>query len=144
MGLPKRSPGGRGGHRPSASAPSGGEQSPPARDPAKGVGSPFGELAAGAGGGAADRGRHEHLPRCGEGGDAGGDVDGQAAEVVADELTLPRVQAGAHLEVELFDGGTNRAGAADRRAGEGEGGEEAVADRLDLTPAETLELRPHD
>ncbi len=43
---------------------------------------------------------HEHLRRRGKGGDAGTDVDGQAAGLPVDELALPGVDAGSNGEAE--------------------------------------------
>src|SRR5438477_537177 len=48
-----------------------------------------------------DRRRDEHLSGARERGHARADVDGEAAELVAQPLTLPRVQPGAHLEAEV-------------------------------------------
>ena len=43
-----------------------------------------------------DGARDEHLVRAGERADPRADVDGHAADVVADELALAGVQAGSH------------------------------------------------
>ena len=64
---------------------------------------------------------------------AGADVDGDAADVVADQLALARVEAGADLEPERADGVADRAGAADRAGRPVEGREEAVARGLRLS-----------
>ena len=78
-------------------------------------------------------------------GDARGDVDGHAAHVVADDLALAGVQADADLEARAARTASTMASRAAhrvrRRAVEGD--EEGVADRLDLAPAEAVELAAH-
>ena len=77
----------------------------------------------------------------GERADAGADVHGHAADVVADELALAGVQPGAHLEAERphpVRGSRGRTRIAARRPVEG--GEEAVPQGLDLPAAEAIEL----
>src|SRR4029077_2706225 len=68
------------------------------------------------------------------------DVDGHPTNVVAAELALARVQPGPHVKAQGPDPVPDRAGALDCAGGAVEGGEEAVAQRLDLTAAEPIEL----
>src|SRR6185369_10707 len=73
--------------------------------------------------------------------DARGDVHGHPADVAADELALPGVQAGADLDAQAADRGDDGARAAQgvgRRALER--GDVAVADGLDLAAAVALDL----
>src|SRR4029453_9521236 len=72
----------------------------------------------------------EPLVRPGECADPRADVDGHAADVVADELALAGVQAGAHIDVERSHGVRDRSRTADPARRSVEGGEEAVAQRL--------------
>jgi hypothetical protein len=87
-----------------------------------------------------DRGGDEHLAGPGERGDASTDVDGEPGDLVACELALAGVQPGSHLEAELGDGGPDRRGAADGADRPVEAGEEAVAGRIHLNPAEARKL----
>src|SRR5207247_2157951 len=77
-----------------------------------------------------NRARDEYLPRPGGRPDARTDVDGDAADVVADQLAFAGVETGAHLDPKVAHCVTRRARAADRAGGPVEGGEEAVAHRL--------------
>src|SRR5580765_4562772 len=56
------------------------------------------EVDAGAGGKVADGARGEDLSRAGQGRDPRGDVDGDAADILADQLNLAAVQSGPHLD----------------------------------------------
>src|SRR5271166_7084241 len=94
--------------------------------------------------GAEHRARHEHLTGTGEIGYTRGDVDGHAAEVLADQLTLARVHSHADLHSELARLACDRQCAAQRaRRRAIEGSQEPVAHRLDLTPAEAGQLLSH-
>src|SRR5439155_4702860 len=74
----------------------------------------------------------------------GPDVDGDPAQLVADHLTLSRVETRAHLQPELSDGLVDRARAADRARRPVEAGEESVSGSIELTPAEAVELPTHE
>src|SRR5262245_43955572 len=91
-----------------------------------------------------DRARDEHLAGARQRAHARADVDGEAAEVVVEPLALARVEARAHLEAEVGDAVPDRAGRVDRPPRPVEGGEEAVAERLDLLPAEAREALAHE
>src|SRR5215217_7147599 len=68
-------------------------------------------------------------------------MDGDAADVVvADQLALAGVHSCAQLEVERAHGLTHRDGAADRAGGTVERCQNAVAGRLDMPPAVSLDL----
>src|SRR5204862_1996542 len=51
-----------------------------------------------------DRARDEHLTRTGNRSHTGADVDGNAAEIVADEFALAGMEAGAHLDAKPAHG----------------------------------------
>jgi hypothetical protein len=71
-------------------------------------------------------------------------VHGHAADVVADELALARVDANAHLDAQIARRPGDRQRAAQRaRRGAVERREEAVADGLDLAPFKARELLAH-
>src|SRR3954451_20389741 len=90
-----------------------------------------------------DRARGQHLAGLRHPGDARGDVDGHAADVVADQLALARVQPRAQLDAQAADRLHDRARAAQRVGRRTvEGGQERVADGLDLAPAVALDLAP--
>ena len=65
-------------------------------------------------------------------GEASGDVNGEAAHVVSDELALAAVDPGPHLEPDVGEPRLNREGTADRRGRQLELDQEAVPDCLDL------------
>ena len=65
-------------------------------------------------------------------------------DLVAAELALAGVQARAHVEAERATHVRDRPRAADRARRPVEGGEEPVAGRVDLAPAEALELATHE
>ena len=79
-------------------------------------------------------------PGLGLGRNAGSDVDRDPGDLLADDLALAGVQAGADLEPELAYGGSDRLRAADCSDRPVEGGEEPVAGRVDLATAEAAEL----
>src|SRR5262245_42097891 len=85
------------------------------------------------------RRRDENLTGAGSRTDAVADVDCQAAELVADNLALPGVQSGANLETERRDRLPNRRRAPDCADRAIEGGEKAVACRVELPAAEPVE-----
>src|SRR5262245_58348562 len=58
--------------------------------------------------------RDEHLARAGQGSDARGDMDGDPADVLAEQLDLTAVQADANLQTERAGSLGDRAPAADR------------------------------
>src|SRR3954464_12420432 len=90
------------------------------------------------------RARGQHLAGSRQRGDARGDVDGHAADVVADDLALAGVQADPDLQPHRpngLDDGLRTAHRLRRRAVEGD--EEGVADGLDLAPAEAVDLAAH-
>ena len=72
--------------------------------------------------------------------DAGTDVHGDAADVVAAEFAFAGVKAGAHLDAQRLHRVTNCHGAADRSLWAVERREEAVAGGVDLAAAETRQL----
>ena len=72
------------------------------------------------------------------------DVDCDAADVVADQLTFSGVEADAHLDPEVAHRVAGRAGASDRPRGSVERGQEAVAHRLHRPSAVALELAAHE
>src|SRR6185369_4761239 len=86
----------------------------------------------------------EHFRRRGLGCHACAGVHGDATHVVAHELALPGVKACPDLDPERADGVADGAGAADGPRRAVEGGEEAVAGRLDLAAAEACELPAHE
>src|SRR5205823_14646140 len=77
-------------------------------------------------------------------GHARGDVHGHAADVCADHLALAGVYASAHIDAERADVLPDRTRAADRARGTVERRQEAVAESLDLVPAERCELATHE
>src|SRR5918912_4581027 len=95
----------------------------------------------GAGDEVAHRARDEHLARPRERRDARPRVDGDPAHLPVRELALAGVQAGAQLDAEPPHRLLDRVGGADRPRRPVEGGEEAVAGRVDLAPAVAGELR---
>src|SRR5690606_2740790 len=86
-----------------------------------------------------DRARNQHLTRPRRGRDAGRDVDGDAADVVAGDGDLAGVEPGAQLEAERARLLAQRDRAADRARRTVEGGEKAVARVLHLAAAEACE-----
>ena len=73
-------------------------------------------------------------------GDAGADVNREAAQLGAHHFALAGVEPRAHVQAEGRDGVADRAGAAHRARRAIEGGEEAVAGGVDLATAVTFEL----
>src|SRR5687768_4282656 len=90
----------------------------------------------------AHRARDEDLPRLGDREDPGGCMDGDAAHVIALDLDLTGVDAGARREPEGGGGIEHPGGSADGSAGAVEDDQEAVAGRLDLAPLVTLDVGP--
>ncbi len=71
-------------------------------------------------------------------------MHGHAADVLADQLALARVRSDANLDSELVGGAGDRQRTAQRaRGGTVEGGQKAVAHRLDRAPAVAVELGAH-
>ena len=75
---------------------------------------------------------------------AGGDVDGDAADIAVEQLAFTSVKAGTDLQPELGKSVADRGGAADPARWAIEGREEAVPGALDLAAAEALELSADD
>jgi len=82
----------------------------------------------------------QHLARVRRGGHAGADVHGDAAHVVAPQLALAGVQAGADIEAERAQRPADGQRTAHRACGTVEGREEAVARRVNLPAAEAAQL----
>src|SRR2546423_11251893 len=99
-----------------------------------------GELHAGAHNKLCHGSRRPDFAGAGFGCDAGGDVDGDAADVIAADFDLAGVDAAADVEPELTGGIADRTGTLEGPGGSVEGGEEAVAGRLDLAASEAYEL----
>src|SRR2546423_14438429 len=99
-----------------------------------------GELHAGAHNKLCHGSRRPDFACAGFGCDAGGDVDGDAADVVAADFDLAGVDAAADVEPERTGGIAGRTGTLEGRGGSVEGGAEAVAGRLDLAASEACEL----
>src|SRR5439155_1333251 len=78
------------------------------------------------------------------GADPGADVDRHPADVVAVELALTRMHAGADLEAQGPHAVLDRAGALDRPGRAVERRQEAVAQGLDLPAAKAAELAPRE
>ena len=83
---------------------------------------------------------HEHLARCGLGGDSLRDLNGDAANAIASDFNLARMHAGAGVEAERPERAHDRRRAADRARGAVERGERPVARRLELMAAEPGQL----
>src|SRR4029453_13456881 len=81
----------------------------------------------------------EDLARCGLAQDAGGDVDGDPADVVAADLDLAGVEPGPDLEVDVAELLAQGDRAGNGPSGAVEGGQEAVAGRLDQPAAPLLD-----
>ena len=87
-----------------------------------------------------DRSRDKHLRGLRLGLDSGGDIDGDATNVIAVELDLSSMETGPDLEVETMSAIANRAGAfyGPRRSVECR--HEAISGSLDLPSTEAAEL----
>ena len=81
-------------------------------------------------------------PGAGERRDARADVHRDAGDVVALQLDLAGVEPGAHLDAQRPRRRGDRVRARDRARRPVERGEDVVAARVDLAPAEALELAP--
>src|SRR5207253_11092148 len=110
----------------------------------QGVDATVSELDSGPGDQVRNRARAPYFARPGGGPDARADVDGDAADIVADQLAFAGVEAGAYLDPELAHRVASRTGAADRARGPIEGGEKAVAHRLHRAAPVALELPAHE
>jgi hypothetical protein len=90
------------------------------------------------------RARDEQLAGAGARGDARADVHRDAAELVADDLTLAGVHSGPDRDPELMERVDELLGATNRPTGPVEAREEAVACRVDLDTPKVVELRADD
>jgi hypothetical protein len=90
-----------------------------------------------------DGARHQNLAGGGEGGDAGADVDGDAADVVADHFALAGVEPGSDLDAERRDFLGDRAGATNAARGTVERPEKSVAGGFDFVAAKAREIAPY-
>jgi hypothetical protein len=90
-----------------------------------------------------DRARNQDLAGLRKRCDACRDVHCDAADIVVDELALARVHTRPGFETKAPRLGHDCLGASDCSRRSVEGGKEPVARRLDLTPAESLELTTH-
>src|ERR1051325_8392274 len=84
--------------------------------------------------------RDEHLSRARLTGDARADVDGDAGQLVADDLAFAGVDARPDLQPDTADGVDRRSGTANRARRPVEAREEAVTGGVDLAAAKALEL----
>jgi hypothetical protein len=91
-----------------------------------------------------DRARYQDLARVRPPGDAGADMDRDAAALGAHRFALAGVHAGTDLEAEGATAAADRLGTADGAGRPVEGREKAVARGVDLAAAEALELAPGD
>src|SRR5205085_5710494 len=98
------------------------------------------ELEARAGDEVFDRARNEDLARLRLLRDSRADVNGDPADLAVQPLALACVQAGAYLEPEPLHRLGDRAGTADRAGRPVEGGEKAVARRIEFRAPEANEL----
>src|SRR5574342_733614 len=103
------------------------EEAPFAGDALECLNSPLFETDAGARDEVLDGAGDEDFACSGERGDPGADVDGDASDLVADDLALPRVKPRASLDAERQNASADRFGAANGPRGTIEGGEETVA-----------------
>src|SRR5581483_4646450 len=88
------------------------------------------------------RAGHENFAGRSEIRDAGGDMDGNSADVVSDGFDLARMESDAHLKAKGRRVLHDRVRAADGASRTVERGQEAVAERLYLMSAEAHELAP--
>src|SRR5260370_40473876 len=84
--------------------------------------------------------RRKDFPCFGEGGHAGGDVNADPADVIAPQFDLARVDARPDLDAERADRIPDGAGTAHRSARSVEGGQNAIARRLDLQASVALQF----
>src|SRR4051794_41718957 len=101
------------------------------------------EVDARAGGEVADDARDQHLTWSGLRGDPRADVHADALDLVADDLHLAGVDAGAQLEPKVGHRRLRPLSARDRPRRPVERREQAVAGAPDLPAAVARELRPH-
>ena len=127
-----------------SSLPDDGEDPPLVRQAAQDVLATRLERQPGAGHQVPDGAGRQHLARAGQRRDPLPDVDGDPADVVADQLALAGVQARPDLQPERPDRLDDRARTADRPGRPVERRQEAVAGRLDLAAPEAGQLLPHD
>ena len=98
------------------------------------------ETYAGAGNEVSDRTGHQDLSGPSQSRNSGADVDGNAAHLVADDFALASVETRAYTNSERFDAGRYGLGAAYGTCWAVEGGEEAIAGRVNFPAAEAGEL----
>src|SRR6266536_4267175 len=87
------------------------------------------------------RAGHQHLARLGARGDASTDIHRYPRELLADDLALACMQARSHLQAEIAHAEIDRACAADGADRAVEGSEETIAGRIQLSAAESIQLR---
>ena len=75
---------------------------------------------------------------------ASADVDREPTDLLSPHFDLAGMHVNPDREPDTTQGLMQSAGAADRTTGPVEGGEEAVAGRVDLASAKPRELPPHD
>jgi hypothetical protein len=83
---------------------------------------------------------YQHFAGLSEGRDAGSDMNGDPAEVVAYDLALARVQTGSNLDPERLDAVRDGASTADGPGRAVESGEKTIAGGPDLAAAEAHKL----
>jgi hypothetical protein len=101
------------------------------------------ELDAGSGDEVMHRAGHKDLVRLGQARDSLADVNGDAADIVSDELDLTGMEASSNLDAEIANGVRNGSGSADGTSRTVEDGKKAVARRLDLPASVTEQLGAH-
>ena len=84
-----------------------------------------------------DGGRDEYVPWACQRADPRSDMHRQATNAIFDELDLARMAAGADLDAERADRGADRLRASYGARRTVEGGEEAIARRIDVVTAES-------
>src|SRR5215218_3613679 len=131
LAFPRR---GRGNVVPPPGSSARGEQLPGVAQALEGVGAAVLQGDAGAGDQVPDGPRDQHLAGAGGGHDAGPDVDGDAADVVAAQVELADVDPGPDVQPDLAQLPAEGQGAADGPAGPVEDGQDAVAGALDQPP----------
>src|SRR5215470_14486274 len=117
-----------------------GEETPVAGDALECLWSPIHEADAGTGDEILHGVGDEDLARTRERGDPGADVNSDAADFLADDLALARVEPRAYLDAEGPHALADRLGAANGAGRTIEGREEAVTGGVDFAPAEAREL----
>ncbi len=119
------------------------EQAPLSGDALENVFAPVSKVQPGAGDEILDGSGHENLIGSGERCDPRADVDGDAAEIVADHFAFAGVKSGADLDAQRPGVGGNGDGATDAARRPVERGQKPVAGRLDFAAPETVEITPN-